>query len=118
MNRGRLIELGRLEELRNQSQANAETNRIEILTAGADVETMQQLLSTLEGASVAATASGVRVEITDEREVDAVLAALRHAKGRLVSVQPIKQSLEELFMREVKQMDAVDKVTDGKAIDG
>jgi hypothetical protein len=46
------------------------------------------------------TASGARIEVANEREVDAALAALRRAGGRLVSVQPVRQSLEELFMRE------------------
>jgi hypothetical protein len=40
----------------------------------------------------------LRIEIKDERDVDSVIAALRKAGGKLVSVQPLKQSLEELFL--------------------
>ena len=44
------------------------------------------------------TLSGLRIEVTEESEVDAVIAALRNVNGKLVSVQPVRQSLEELFM--------------------
>ncbi|HEX8846021.1 MAG TPA: hypothetical protein VF791_15325, partial [Pyrinomonadaceae bacterium] len=60
----------------------------------------------LEGSNITPTASGARVEVRDEQDVDAALAALRLAGGRLVSVQPVRQSLEELFVREVESKDA------------
>ncbi len=41
---------------------------------------------------------GVRVELKDERDVDNVLAALRKSGGKLLTVQPVRQSLEELFV--------------------
>ena len=44
-----------------------------------------------------ATASGVRIQVSDESEVDSVIAALRKTGAKLVSVQPVRQSLEELF---------------------
>jgi hypothetical protein len=40
----------------------------------------------------------LRIEISAENEIEGVLAALRKTGGKVVSVQPIKQSLEELFM--------------------
>jgi len=36
--------------------------------------------------------------VPDETHVDAVLVALRKAGGSLVSVQQVRQSLEELFI--------------------
>jgi hypothetical protein len=51
-----------------------------------------------QGATVTTTASGLRIEVANESEVDAVINALRHARGKLVSVQPVRQSLEELFL--------------------
>ena len=38
------------------------------------------------------------IEIAAENEIEEVIAALRKAGGKVVSVQPIKQSLEELFL--------------------
>ena len=34
----------------------------------------------------------------DELQEDAVIAAIRKANGKLVSVQPVRQSLEDLFV--------------------
>jgi ABC-2 type transport system ATP-binding protein len=96
MRRGKLAEVGSLEDLRHRA---GEHNRIEILVAGADADALAHALQPAqEGAQVSPAPGGARVEVDDERDVDAVLAAMRSAGGRLVSVQPIKHSLEELFV--------------------
>jgi len=48
--------------------------------------------------AVSETAGGLRIEVPEETHVDTVIAALRKSGGNLVSVQPIRQSLEELFV--------------------
>jgi ABC-2 type transport system ATP-binding protein len=88
---GRLAHAGSLDELRARESA-----LIEVIVTGADAATMNQHLGST--AKVTTTASGLRIEVADEKEVDAVIAALRQAKGKLVSVQPVRQSLEELFL--------------------
>jgi ABC-2 type transport system ATP-binding protein len=98
--RGRLSETGRLEDLR---QSAGDTSRLEVVVAGTDAETIKSALSPLEGLSVTHTAGGARIEVANEKDVDAVLAAMRRTSGRLVSVQPLKQSLEELFVRETEE---------------
>jgi hypothetical protein len=40
----------------------------------------------------------VRIEVPDEKDIDEVIAALRRIGGKVVSVQPVRQSLEELFL--------------------
>jgi ABC-2 type transport system ATP-binding protein len=88
---GRLAHAGSLDELRARA-----INQIEIIASGADEDSLKQQLG--RNATVTTTASGLRIEVSDEQEVDAVLAALRKANGKLVSVQPVRQSLEELFL--------------------
>ena len=92
LKRGRLAQTGYLDELR---RSNEGPNRMEVLATGTDVETLKQHLQEID---VAPTPRGLRIEIGSENEIDGVLAALRQAGGKVVSVQPIQQSLEELFM--------------------
>lgn len=92
LKRGRLAQVGYLDELRRSS---AGPNRMEVLATGTEVETLKQHLHEAE---IAPTPRGLRIEISSEAEIDGVLAALRKAGGKVVSVQPIKQSLEELFL--------------------
>jgi ABC-2 type transport system ATP-binding protein len=96
MRRGRLAHVGRLEELR---RAAGERRAMELIVAVADAAQIQSALSALEGASVVAVPGGARVEVADERDVDAALRAVRTVAGaRLVSVQPVGNPLEELFV--------------------
>lgn len=68
---------------------------MEVLATGTDAETLKQQLPESE---IAPTPRGLRIEISSEDEIDRVLAALRKAGGKVVSIQPLKQSLEELFL--------------------
>jgi ABC-2 type transport system ATP-binding protein len=88
---GRLAHAGSLDELRALESA-----LIEVIVTGADAATMNQQLGST--ARVTTTASGLRIEVADEKEVDDVISALRKANGKLVSVQPVRQSLEKLFL--------------------
>src|SRR5437868_1646196 len=88
---GRVAHAGSLNDLRAR-----ETSAIEMIATDADANALRGSLSI--DADVTTTPSGIRIQVTDESEVDAVIAALRKVKGKLVSVQPVRQSLEELFM--------------------
>src|SRR6266581_6873194 len=67
---GRLAHAGSLDELRARESA-----LIEVIVSGADAATMNQQLGST--AKVTTTASGLRIEVADEQEVDEVIAALR-----------------------------------------
>ena len=88
---GRLAHAGSLDELRAR-----ETESIEITVTGADAATLKANISVK--AEVTTTPGGVRIEVQDEKDIDAVIVALRKVGGSLVSVQPVRQSLEELFL--------------------
>src|SRR5687767_2142461 len=90
LKRGKLAQVGHLDELRQRTEG---PNRMEILAAGADVSALH-----LPNAVISATPRGIRIEISTENEIENALAALRKAGGIVVSIQPVKQSLEELFL--------------------
>jgi ABC-2 type transport system ATP-binding protein len=88
---GRVSRAGSLEELRS-----GEAGGFEVIATGADGEALKKHLGS--GATVTSTAGGLRIEVADEKEVDPVIAALRKENGKLVSIQRVRQSLEELFL--------------------
>ena len=92
LKKGRLAQVGYLDELRRKTEG---PNRMEVLAAGTDAESLRKHLPQTE---IAPTPRGLRIEIASEDEIENVLAALRKAGGKIVSVQPVKQSLEELFL--------------------
>jgi hypothetical protein len=68
---------------------------MEVMATGTDADALRQHLPATE---IAPTPRGLRIEISSEDEIERVLAALRKAGGKVVSIQPITQSLEELFL--------------------
>jgi ABC-2 type transport system ATP-binding protein len=92
---GRLAHVGNLDELRQQVGGH---NLVEIIISGVDEAVLSHHLPSSNDFLVTSTPAGLRVELTDEKDVDSVIAALRKADGKLVSVQPLRQSLEELFL--------------------
>jgi ABC-2 type transport system ATP-binding protein len=94
---GRLAQVGSLDELRQQIGGR---NVVEVVLSGIDESALRPHLSGGNEFLVTSTPAGLRIEIPDEKDVDLVLVALRKAGGKLVSVQPLRQSLEELFLRQ------------------
>jgi len=90
---GRVSRSGSLDELRE-----TETNAVEVI-ATCDATGHGMLQPLLQGLAVVSTTPvGLRIEVGDEKDVDVVLAKLREVNGKLISVNPVKQSLEELFL--------------------
>ena len=92
---GRLAHVGYLDELRQQVVGR---NLVEVNISGIEEAALVPHLPNGRHFSVTTTPAGLRVELAEEKDVDAVIAALRKAGGKLVSVQPLRQSLEELFL--------------------
>jgi ABC-2 type transport system ATP-binding protein len=94
LRKGKLAATGKLDELLAQS---GEQQTFEINVSGV---TAEDLAKELSGAEVHATPTGAHIEVANETDVDKVLAVIRSQNGKLVSVQPVRQSLEELFVKE------------------
>ncbi|MEK6301057.1 MAG: ABC transporter ATP-binding protein [Acidobacteriota bacterium] len=93
LSRGKLIRCGTVQEM-----AGAEDSSLEVVAIGVDPSTLRELsesMSSLESAT--ATPNGVRLVLSDEAEVDSALAAIRRSGGKLVSINPRRQSLEDIF---------------------
>lgn len=92
LKRGRLAQVGYLDELRGTTDG---PSRMEVLATGTDAGILKQHLPEVE---ITPTPRGLRIELSSESEIEGVLAALRKVDGKIVSIQPVKQSLEELFL--------------------
>ncbi len=94
---GKLAAAGNLNEL----LANAEDSRhLEVNIEGLTALAISDAIDMVAGASLVGKPNGVSIQIVDESDIDAVLMITREKGGRLTSIQPVKQSLEELFVRE------------------
>jgi ABC-2 type transport system ATP-binding protein len=93
LNSGKLVGYGRLSELQHQRDKT-----MEIVAHGIKGSSLDRIKeSALE---VKETASGVNIRVVDETQVDRMLILIRQAGGYLVSVNPLKTSLEDFFVRE------------------
>ena len=91
LKKGRLAHSGSLDELRIQDSTS-----IAIVAAGANEAVLRENLDAK--ATVKSHPRGLGIYVEDEKEIDAVIAAVRKANGKLVSVEPVRQSLEDLFL--------------------
>jgi ABC-2 type transport system ATP-binding protein len=92
LKKGRLAQAGYLDELRRKTEG---PNRMEVMAIGAEADSLR---AHLPEAEIAPTPGGLRIEVASEAEIEKVIAALRKVGGKIVSMQPVKQSLEELFL--------------------
>lgn len=97
LRKGKLAATGKLDELLADA---GEKQSFEVSIQGVSAENLNGVTASIAGSSISAKASGAVVTVADESDVEKVLAAARPLGGHLVSVQPVRQSLEELFVRE------------------
>ncbi len=99
LRKGRLAATGNLNDLLSETGG---TRSFEIVAGGVTPEALSPSLNGLTGATTSFHPSGTRIEVLAEQDIDRVIPAIRAQGGRLVSVSPLKQSLEELFVKETK----------------
>lgn len=94
---GKLAATGHLDELLTQS---GEIRNFEINIKGLTAENIAGEIAQIAGAEITAKPNGANIQISEENDIEKVLQIARNAGGKLVSIQPVKQSLEELFVKE------------------
>ncbi len=97
---GKLAASGNLNDLLTASE---ETRALEINIQGVESVAIREQIEFIAGATINAKPNGASIQVLDESDIEAVLQITRTAGGRLASIQPLKQSLEELFVKETKE---------------
>jgi ABC-2 type transport system ATP-binding protein len=93
LSRGKLVRCGTVNEL-----TGIEDSAVEVVALGIDssaLDIFSETLSTLQ--SVNATPNGVHLVLGDEGEIEEALALIRQLGGKLLSVNPRRVSLEDVF---------------------
>jgi ABC-2 type transport system ATP-binding protein len=99
LRQGKLAATGKLDELLS---AAGERQSFEINVKGVSKEILQSEIAQIAGAAIFAKPSGANIQVLEETDIDKVLRITREKGGKLVSVQPVRQSLEELFVKETQ----------------
>jgi ABC-2 type transport system ATP-binding protein len=92
LSRGKLVRCGTVHEL-----TGIEDSAVEVVAIGIEPSALGRfsMVSSLE--SAVATPNGVHLVLRDEGEIDDTLALIRECGGKLVSVNPRRVSLEDVF---------------------
>jgi ABC-2 type transport system ATP-binding protein len=99
LKKGKLAHQGLLHELTQEVEGKG---AVEMVVTSTDTAAFLAHHPDPSSIVITATAAGLRIQIEDESDVDEVLASLRKAGGRLISIQPVRQSLEALFISDSK----------------
>lgn len=93
LNRGKLMRCGTVQEL-----TGIEGAALEIVAIGIDPASLSkfsQVVSSIESAT--ATPNGIHIVVGAESEVDQALSLIKECGGKLVSINPRRATLEDLF---------------------
>lgn len=90
MRKGKLAATGNLDDLLTKS---GEMQSFEINVKAVSADAFQNL----SGVTTVSKPNGANIQVPDENDIEKVLAEMKKSGGKLVSIQPVKQSLEELF---------------------
>ncbi|MDX2041961.1 MAG: ABC transporter ATP-binding protein [Acidobacteriota bacterium] len=96
LNKGRLIESGKLSEI-----LKTRSNELEVVVSGVTEPALAEARNF--AVAVSASLETARIRLKDDRGLERLLELTHKAGGRIVSVNPVRESLEDLFVREVNQ---------------
>ncbi len=106
---GKLAATGKLDDLLTQS---GEMQSFEIVLKGVTAESLQAEIDKISGAVLTSKPNGANIQVLDENDIEKILQITRNSGGSLASVQPVKQSLEELFVKETDNKEKINKDED------
>jgi ABC-2 type transport system ATP-binding protein len=90
---GKLVRCGTVEELTGNDGSS-----VEIVAIGVDLSALERLSASIASLiSTTSTPNGVHLVLGDESDVDDQLAIIRKLGGKLVSINPKRRSLEDIF---------------------
>lgn len=94
LHRGRLVESGKLSDI-----LKTRSNELEAVISGVN----ETALAALRGFALELqlTPQGARVRLRSERDLARLVDITQQAAGRVVSLNPVRESLEDLFVREI-----------------
>ncbi len=96
MNNGCLIESGKLSDI-----LKSHSSEMEVVVTGVSEATLNDLRGV--AVRIVPAPEGAHIHVPNEQAVAHVLSVVQRAGGRLVSVNPVRESLEDLFVREVSE---------------
>jgi ABC-2 type transport system ATP-binding protein len=97
LKRGKLAATGNLQDLLAREEAS---HNFEIVVTNVDSGSLQNALVNIDGLQFDQRPSGSMIRCQKESDIDAVLSAVRSRSGNLISIQQVRQSLEDLFTRD------------------
>jgi ABC-2 type transport system ATP-binding protein len=94
MRKGKLSATGTLDELLSN-----ETQQFEINVKGISID---EISANMPELTFQAKPQGANIYVDTEDQIEGVLQSVKKSGGKLVSIQPVRQSLEELFVQDSK----------------
>ncbi|MFY9607173.1 MAG: ABC transporter ATP-binding protein [Blastocatellia bacterium] len=99
LSRGKLLRSGTVQEL-----SGAQDSALELVAIGIDFSSLREFSASMSSLqSATPTPNGVHLVLGDETEVDEALAVIRRCGGKLVSINPRRRSLEDIFSNSQQQ---------------
>lgn len=95
LRKGKLFATGDLQELLSR---DAGRGGFEVIASGLSPAAVAQIEALSKGAVVTGKPNGIAIEVGSEESIEGVLRTIRDNYGKLISVLPVKQSLEDLFI--------------------
>lgn len=94
---GKLAATGNLDDLLTRHDGH---RSFEVIVSGVSAEQLRKEIEKICSSSITSNLNGASIQVPGEQDIEKILQIARNAGGKLVSVNSIKQSLEELFVKE------------------